>query len=951
MLYLFVQKRLALLFFILFSVIVSFAQMGTIKGSVKDDTGSPLIGASITLQGSPKGTITDNSGNYLLATAPGKYTLVASFVGFASQRTEVTVTENGLTHDFILTGSGDLGAVTVIGSRATRTRTETAVPVDVIPVAQVINEIGQVDLNQILTFIAPSFQSSRQTISDGTDHIDPAQLRGLGTDQVLVLVNGKRRHQSALVNVNGTVNRGQVSTDLSAIPATAIERIEILRDGASAQYGSDAIAGVINIVLKKTTGLLEAGASYGFNKTKYPKNYALYKLAGKTDDPDVSVTDGNTFQASLGYGFNISKGYLSITGEYINREATNRTGTYTGAIYPNVNGVNRDDSLMGLKGLTRNAFDMAVGNSAMKGGAAFYNFGYPVGAGEIYLFGGYSKKNGTAAGVYRYPGGYGNVGNAEKYASNALALYPNGFLPRITSDIVDFSTSVGFRTKFSQWNFDISNTYGRNTFDFGVENSVNYSAFALGGTPQTSFDPGGLKFYQNTVNADISRKYDVLQGLNVAAGLEYRVDAFGIRGGEEASYRNYDPVGTTSKVAPGAQVFPGFTDSDSVGGTQTRNAKAAYLDLEQELTTKFLVTGAVRYENYSDFGSTFNYKFSTRYKFSDRFSLRASVSSGFRAPSMQQKYYTKINTVFVGSPLAPVQAATFTNNSQAAQLLGIPELKEETSQNYSVGLTAKPFTGLEVTVDAYQVDIKDRIILTNNFNGNTNAEIKAILDAAGASQANFFTNAIDTKARGLEAVVAYTKRFLRKHSLRTTLAMTFIDNEVKKDASGKPIIHASELLVSGGQLGNYFNREDQSRVEVASPKNKVSLTFNYRVSKFGAMLRLVHFGEVQYISPDVNPANPGGFPMNAFNNNQRETLDQVFSSKAVTDLSFSYQVMKSLTATVGANNLFNVYPDLQYHSSNMSSGRFVYSRRVQQMGFNGAYYFARLKLSLNTLQL
>jgi len=192
---------------------------------------------------------------------------------------------------------------------------------------------------------------------------------------------------------------------------------------------------------------------------------------------------------------------------------------------------------------------------------------------------------------------------------------------------------------------------------------------------------------------------------------------------------------------------------------------------------------------------------------------------------------------------------------------------------------------------------------------------------------------------------------LRKHSLRTTLAMTFIDNEVKKDASGKPIIHASELLVSGGQLGNYFNREDQSRVEVASPKNKVSLTFNYRVSKFGAMLRLVHFGEVQYISPDVNPANPGGFPMNAFNNNQRETLDQVFSSKAVTDLSFSYQVMKSLTATVGANNLFNVYPDLQYHSSNMSSGRFVYSRRVQQMGFNGAYYFARLKLSLNTLQL
>ena len=929
----------------IFAFSMAFCQTGTIKGTVKDGSGNPLSGASVTVQGSSRGTITNNDGSFTLSLNPGTYTVIASFVGYASSNQSVSVTAGGTnTVDFVMTGSGDLGAVTIVGSRSTRTRTETAVPVDVIPVSQVINEIGQVDLNQILTFIAPSFQSARQTIADGTDHIDPAQLRGLGTDQVLVLVNGKRRHQSALVNVNGTVNRGQVSTDLSAIPATSIERIEILRDGASAQYGSDAIAGVINIVLKKTTGLLEANASYGFYKTKYPKNYALYKLAGKTDDPDVSVTDGNTFQASLGYGFKISKGYLSLNGEYINREATNRTGTYTGTLYPNVNGVNRDDSIMAARGLTRNSFDMAVGNSAMKGGAAFYNFAYPVGKGEFYIFGGYSKKHGTAAGVFRYPSGYANVGNAEKYASNALALYPNGFLPRIVSDIVDFSTSVGFRTKFSQWNFDLSNTYGRNTFDFGVENSVNYSAFALGGTPQTTFDPGGLKFYQNTVNADISRRYDVLQGLNVAAGLEYRIDAFGINAGEEASYKNYDPAGTSSKVSPGAQVFPGFTNT--LNGTQTRNAKAAYIDLEQDFTSKFLLTGALRFENYSDFGSTFNFKFSTRYKFSDQFSLRGSVSTGFRAPSMQQRFYTKINTTFVGVPLAPVQAATFTNDSKVAELLGIPKLKEETSLNYSAGFTAKPFSGFELTVDAYQVDIDDRIILTNNFNGSTSTEIKNILDAAGAQQANFFTNAIDTRARGIEAVAAYTKRFSGKHSLRTTLAMTFIDNEVKKDANDKPIVHASDLLKNGGQLGNYFNREDQSRVEVASPKNKISLTFNYKVSKFGAMLRFVNFGKVQYISPDVDPANPGGFPMNAFNNNVRETLDQEYSAKTITDLSFSYQVLKSLTATIGANNLFNVYPDVQYHSSNMSSGRFVFSRRVQQMGFNGAYYFARLKYSL-----
>src|SRR5215203_1758523 len=926
----------------------TFAQTGKITGQVKDANGQPLGNASVQIQ-SGSGTTTDDNGYYSLPTTPGKHTLIISFVGYASQKMDVTVTEGGtVVKDVLLASSGDLGNVTIVGSRsAGRTRTETPVPVDVIPLARVINDIGQVDLNQILTFIAPSFQSSRQTVADGTDHMDPAQLRSLGTDQVLVLINGKRRHQASLVNVNGTINRGQVNTDLSAIPASAIERVEILRDGASAQYGSDAIAGVINIVLKKNPGILEAGISYGQYTTKYPKNYALYKLQGKTDDPDVSVTDGKTIQANLGYGFNIKKGYLNLNGEFIHRDPTNRTGTYTGQIFPNVNGANRDDSIISARGLTRNTFDIRAGNSEMKSGSIFYNFGYPVDQnGEFYAFGGWSQKNGDAAGLYRYPSGIVSASNAGKYAPNVFGIYPNGFLPVIKTDIEDFSTAVGFRTKIDQWNFDISNTYGVNVFDFGVRNSVNYSQFAIPGNKQTSFDAGGLKFYENTANLDLSRKFDVLEGLNFATGAEYRIDAFGIRTGEEASYTNYD---VPSGVAPGAQVFPGFVNT--IGNDKTRNASAVYVDLEQEFTQNFLLTGALRYENYTDFGSTFNYKFSSRYKFSDAFSLRASVSSGFRAPSMQQKYYTKINTVFVGSPLAPVQAATFTNNSQAAQLLGIPKLKEETSQNYSVGLTAKPFTGLEVTVDAYQVDIKDRIILTNNFNGNTNAEIKAILDAAGASQANFFTNAIDTKARGLEAVVAYTKRFLSKHSLRTTLAMTFIDNEVKKDASGKPIIHASDLLISGGQLGNYFNREDQSRVEVASPKNKVSLTFNYRVSKFGAMLRLVHFGEVQYISPDVNPANPGGFPMNAFNNNQRETLDQVFSSKAVTDLSFSYQVMKSLTATVGANNLFNVYPDLQYHSSNMSSGRFVYSRRVQQMGFNGAYYFARLKLSLNTLQL
>lgn len=932
---------------LLFSLLITAGAIAqaVIRGTVKNAAGQALSGASVLLLNEKNGTTTNNNGAYVLNVVPGKHTLVFSYVGLAGQRIDVTASASSpLIQDIQLADAGDISEVTVTGSRAPgRTRTETAVPVDVIPLATVINDIGQVDLNQILTFVAPSFQSSRQTISDGTDHVDPAQLRGLGTDQVLVLINGKRRHQSALVNVNGTVNRGQVGTDLSAIPPTSIERIEILRDGAAAQYGSDAIAGVINIILKKNTGVLEGGVSYGANVTEYPKNYALYKLGSKSDDPNVKVTDGNSFQASLGYGFKLGKGSLHLNGEIVDRTRSNRAGTFTGALYPNVNSVNRDDSIMGARGLNRDDFDMLIGNSDMKSSTGFYNFEYPINdKTEIYAFGGYSKKEGKSAGFFRYPSSIASGAGA--YASNVFAIYPNGFLPRIESSISDFSTAVGLRTKLGEWNFDLSNTFGVNKFDFGVSNSINYSQFAVAGNNQTRFDAGGLKFYQNTVNLDLSKKYDVLSGLNVATGAEFRLDGFGINSGEEASYKNYN---TSAGVAAGAQVFPGFINS--IGDTKSRNSKAVYTDLELDVSRKFLVTGALRFENYSDFGSTLNYKLSSRYKLADKFNIRASISSGFRAPSMQQRFYAKTNTLFVtqNGQQVPVESGTFTNDSKAAQILGIPKLQEETSNSYSVGFTSKPFTGFEVTVDAYQINIDNRIVLTNNFSGGNNQQLKDQLAAAGASAANFFTNAIDTKAKGLEAVVSYNKKFAGKHSIRTTLALTFIDNEVVKGGDGLPKIKASPVLVNSGQLGNYFNREDQSRVEVANPQNKTSLTFNYNYSKFGAMVRFVRFGKVTYLDPTMNPANPSAFPVNAFTG-QKETLDQEFDSKVVTDLSLSYQLTKALGVTVGANNLFDVYQEMHSHSGNMSSGRFIYSRRVQQMGFSGAYYFGRLRFAINT---
>ncbi len=912
-----------------------------ITGKVTDaDNGSPLIGATVTVKGTSIGVVTDFDGNYSINVPANATTLVFSYIGYRSA--EIAISGNSL--DVSLSEGVEIDLVTVIGSRnATRTKLETAVPVDVIPIAALINDVGQVDLNQILTYVAPSFQSARQTIADGTDHIDPGQLRGLGPDQVLVLVNGKRRHQSALVNVNGTVNRGTVGTDLSAIPATAIERIEILRDGAAAQYGSDAIAGVINIVLKQKTGLLDGAIAYGMNMTSFEKNYALFKAQGKDEDPSVRVTDGQTVQAGLNYGFKLGKkGFVNLSGEYINRQPTVRSGTYTGQIYPSVGGQVRDDSILAAKGLTRNFFDMRIGQSQISSAALFFNADYRLSARwDAYLFGGYSQKNGEAAGFYRYPNAINT--SAAIYRSNVLALYPNGFLPLINTDINDISIAAGIRGSLGEWSLDLSNTLGRNRFGFNVNNSVNYTQAAVRpNNLQTSFDAGALSFLQNTVNADLSRKYDVLSGLNVAIGGEFRLEQFGITAGEEASWRNYDQ---SSGATPGAQVFPGFLPANE--GTKSRNSVAAYLDLEQDFTQNFMLAGAVRYENYSDFGSTLNYKVATRYKFGSALAIRGSVSTGFRAPSMQQRFYAKTNTLFVtiNGVLTPVESGTFTNDSEPARILGIPKLKQETSQSYTLGITTRPAQGLELTIDAYQIDIKDRIVLTNNFTGGNDPTLLAQLRAAGANSANFFTNAVDTRARGLEAVLSYDFKVGAKHEFRATAAGSFINNEVKKNAEGKPIIKASPILVSSGQLGNYFNREDQSRIEVAIPREKISLTLNYKVGKIGAMLRGVHFGEVVYLDPSINPDNPGAFPINTFTG-QRETLDQTFSPKVVVDASVSYTLRKGIAITLGGNNIFDAYQDRHTHSGNMSLGRFVYSRRVQQFGFNGAYWFARLKFDI-----
>jgi iron complex outermembrane receptor protein len=929
------MRNLFILLLAILGPITSFAQ--GIKGKITDEkNGSALPGVSILVQSTNNGTVTDADGNYTINIAEGSYNIVVSFIGYTPQIIPAVVKAGATTtlNVSMAESSEVLSEIVVTGSRSGgRSRIDSPVPVDIIPVSQITNNVGQVDINQILTYIAPSFQSSRQTISDGSDHIDPAQLRGLGPDQVLVLVNGKRRHQSSLVNVNGTVNRGTVGTDLNAIPATAVDKIEILRDGAAAQYGSDAIAGVINIILKTRTGL-SGNVSYGQNVTSYDKNYVLN--SGK--DASVNISDGGTAQVGLNYGFKIGqKGFVNITGEYVNREATNRTGTYTGQIFPAVGGKIVDDELLSSKGLTRNNFDMRIGNSKVKGGGVVLNASIPLTTNiELYAFGGYNNKQGNAAGFYRYPNGI-----PAAVRPNVTTVYPNGFLPEINSDVTDISAAAGFRGKLGEWKFDLSNTFGKNDFDYTISNSVNYTQAVSGITFQTKFNAGGNGFSQNTINLDLGRKFDVLHGLNVAVGAEQRTDKYTITAGEESSYKNYD---VAAGVAAGAQVFSGFFPQNA--GSHSRNSVAGYIDLEQDITKAWVLSGALRFENYSDFGNTLNYKFATRYKITDGIALRASASSGFRAPSLQQRYYAKTNTLFVtqnGQQVAQ-ESGTFTNDSKPAEILGIPKLKQETSQSFTVGTTIQINNAFELTVDAYQIDIDDRIVLTNNFNDGGNAALKAQLAAANATTANFFSNAVDTRSRGLEGVLSYNTKFAGNQSIRAVLAGTFIQNKVKKDASGKPIIHASDILVQTNQVNTYFNREDMSRFEIASPKNKQSLTVNYKAGKFGVMLRAVRFGEVSYWDPTIDPTKPDSWPVNTLTG-QKETLDQTFGAKIVTDIALNYDLVKGINLSIGANNMFDVYQDRHTHSGNFSLGRFVYSRRVQQMGVNGRYIFARVNFN------
>jgi iron complex outermembrane recepter protein len=872
---------------------------GVVTGTVTNvQTGAPLAGANIQVVGSQLGTLTRSDGMYRLELSPGSYEIRASLIGYtmATQRVVVTAGQTA-SRDFQLAPSAvALAELVAVGTRrADRTVTESPVPVDVLT-AQVIESTGLTETAQIIQRLAPSVNFPRTSIADGTDHIRPVTLRGLSPDQVLVLVNGKRRHNTALVHVNGTVGRGSTSVDLNAIPASAIERIEVLRDGAAAQYGSDAIAGVVNIVLKsgeRRDAMTTFGQIYSNENGREHRDGRVVNLNG---------TYGVRFPAG---------GFLTLNGEFRDRERTNRA-------YP-------DARTQYYAGDPRNeTYTPQVTSWAGDGDArdvgGFLNAAYPLANGmEVYSFGGVTQREGMAAGFFRRPG--------DPTDRTVLAIHPNGFLPWIGSEIWDYSGAAGLRGTAGGWRWDLSSVYGRNSLRFSVHNSNNVS---LGAASPTDFYAGTLKFSQWTNNLDFARELNLglSAPVNLGIGAEFRLDGYGIEAGEEASWVHGGvPIQSGPRaggVAPaGAQVFPGFRPTDEVD--VTRNNVAAYIDLESKLAPQLLLNVAGRTERYSDFGSTLDGKVAARFEPVRGFALRGAAGTGFRAPSLGQSYFsaTSTNFIVINGVNTPFDIRTFPVNTAGANVLGARELKPEKSVNLSAGLSLEPVRNLTITADYYAIDIDDRIVLSGNFTG---AAIRQLFEAqglTGVGGGRYFTNAIDTETRGFDVVANYGILLPNAGTLRLTGGYNQSRTKVTRVSETPPELRAFQTVL--------FDRIERGRIEQGQPRNNVNLTLNYTQGRLGVNLHNHRFGGVSQLAADTTGA-----------------LDQTFSRKLITDLDVSLRMMQRLKLSLGANNLLDVYPDewkdfdQGVNGALTTNGVYRYTGNISPYGMNGRFVYVRM---------
>ena len=907
----------------------AWAQKESIKGTVRDAKGNPLEGVTVKDASSKAVTLTNNTGTYSI-NAKANDVLEFSFVGFETKKQLAT----GNNINVVLTAStSDLQDVILVGSRGIgRVKTESPVPVDVIKLSDVGINTARMDLTSTLNYVAPSFNYNKQSGADGADHVDIGTLRGLGPDQTLVLINGKRRHSTALVGLFGTRGRGGSGVDLNGFPMSAVDRIEILRDGASAQYGSDAIAGVMNIVLKKNTGEWNVTTGIaGYND----KKFNTYQFKDNHDYLYSNPIDGVTKSLSANRGFDLGKkgGFINISFDLLDQGKTFRQAA--------------SSDIANVDGLPTNNWRQGFGDGSMNSVGTMFNMELPIDSKtKFYTFGSFNNKNSDA---YAYTRNWPRKSSRFPVNSNGTIIYvpsimfadgsgDTSYNPHIQTNIQDLSLAAGLSgTNNSGWDWDLSNTIGRNNFHYYGDGTFNASI--IGNASKTHFDDGGFNFLQNTTNLDLTKQFGKVNdgGVKVSYGTELRYEAFGIFAGEVDSYKGYS---NTFDQAPGSQGFPGFSPDDKLN--KSRTVGGLYGDLEYTPNAALLLTGAVRLENYSDFGAVSTFKTSFRYKLTENFNFRGSFSTGYRAPSLQQKYFSNTLTSFSGGNL--VQSRIANNDDPITKLAGIPSLKQETSTNTSLGFSWKPAKGLTFTVDGYSIKMKDRVVLSGLFSASDPslpAALTTKLDALGVQTAQFFANAVNTTNTGVDVVADYQVKLSNKEKFKVLFVANFQDIAI--DAIHVP----AALSTTEYNTSTFFSDREKYFLKASAPKSKFSMNLDYTKNKISVGARVTYFGDVTLSGFGVNGdgVNPQ-VPADA-DESGNTLVPEIFNYKGkfTTDVYLNVQVNKKIAWVLGADNILNTHPDFAVNpqakwwaGDNETGGPWD----GVQMGYNGMRIFSKL---------
>ena len=790
--------------------------------------------------------------------------------------------------------------VVVTGTRvANRTALDTASPVDIIS-ADTLKTTGSTELNQALSVALPSLNFPRPTLTDGTDTVRPATLRGMAPDQSLVLVNSKRRHTSSLVNLNGSIGRGSAAVDLNTVPSAIVKSIEVLRDGAAAQYGSDAISGVVNVRLRTDRTGGEGTITYGAHISEYDLlNAAAPAGATWTGPNSRKRTDGQTTTVSAWKGLPLGEtGYITIAAEYKDQNHTERSGYDMRQLYAKVNGA------YDPRELTINRFDAWYGDPEMQQKTVFVNVGNNLSPDvKVYGWSSYQLRDARSAGYFRMP----------QDSRNVQSIYPDGFLPIIAPTVEDFSAAAGMTWALGDWDLDTSLVYGQNGMNYDVQNTLNAS---IGPTSKTNFDAGGFSYNQLVYNLTGVRKFDVgglASPLNVAVGTEARREGYELHAGEPDSWRNGGVILPSGvPAASGAQVFPGFRPANA--SHKSRTAIGVFVDVEANITDKLLASAAIREEHYNDFGNNLSGKLAGRYDFTKNFALRGAVQNGFRAPSLQQQSFTSTSTNFVNG--IPYEITTFTPNDPVAVALGAKPLKAEKSTNFSLGAVMR-FAPVSLTVDAYRINVRDRIVLSENLLSAAVRNYIVSQGFIGVGGGRFFINGVDTKTEGVDIVASMPWNAGAAGRFDFTLAGNFNHTDVTK-------VPTTAQLAALDPAPVLFDRVNVLTLEKGQPKNKITASANWKLNQWGVTARATRYGEV--LSPGTT-----------------EAFDFTLKAKTIVDLEARYAFTRQFSLAVGADNLFDQYSETLPPALNTTSN--TPFSNYTPFGNNGRYVYARANYS------